>query len=187
MHIGDTFMICPSCNFENLPGADTCESCATDLAMGETRTSGSAGGARDPLAGSVTRHAISSVPAPPMVVVEPTATTGEVVDRLIQADTGCALVVYQGKALIGIVSERDLMLKVAHRFDELEHTPIRDFMTPAPESLPPDATVAWALNRMDLGGFRHIPIEDNGRPIAVVSVRHILKYLIDHYAPVRSA
>lgn len=183
-------MICPSCKCDNIPGADHCESCGTDLAIfdtpaGQGPTNKTRNG-NEP-AVRITRTAISAVPTPDMVVVEPTTTAGEVVDALNEAGVGCALVVFRGEALVGIVSERDIMLKVAHRFAEMEHTPIRDFMTPAPESLPPDATVAWALNRMDMGGFRHIVIENKERPVGVVSIRQILHFLIDHYTAAKPA
>jgi CBS domain-containing protein len=54
-------------------------------------------------------------------------------------------------------------------------------MTSDPEYLSEEATIAWALNRMDVGGFRHIPIVKHGKPFKVVSVKDILKHLASHY------
>ena len=51
-------------------------------------------------------------------------------------------------------------------------------MTPNPETLADDAPVAFALNRMMVGGYRHVPILREGRPAGVLSVRDILGYLV---------
>jgi CBS domain-containing protein len=53
-------------------------------------------------------------------------------------------------------------------------------MTKEPQSLDLQAKVVFALQRMDLGGFRHIPIVDaEGHPTGIISVRDILRYLTD--------
>jgi CBS domain-containing protein len=165
-------MKCPMCGFENLPGADECEQCGEDL------------GDLDVLAAAapigVLATPIGQVPSPPAVIVDPAATVREVVDRLISAGASCVLVVSRGR-LIGIFSERDLLMRVADRYDALRSSPIREFMTPDPETLGPEATVAWALNRMDVGGFRHLPLLEEGRPLRVVSVKHLLAFLADSY------
>ena len=52
-----------------------------------------------------------------------------------------------------------------------------------PETLSPDSPMAYALNVMSLGGFRHIPLVDaKGRPVGVVSVRDIVNHLVDHFS-----
>ena len=48
-------------------------------------------------------------------------------------------------------------------------------MTPQPDTLNASATIAYALNKMSLGGFRHIPVVDAaGKPTGVLSVRNIV-------------
>ena len=86
------------------------------------------------------------------------------------------MVVYDD-ALIGIFSERDLLMKIGDRFSALADRPIRDFMTPAPETLSGQDPIVFALNRMDVGHFRHIPLEENERPVGMVSTRNILQHL----------
>ena len=57
--------------------------------------------------------------------------------------------------------------------------PIGDVMTPDPETLPVKSTVAYALNMMSVGGFRHIPVVDEEhRPAFVVSVRDVVEFLV---------
>jgi CBS domain-containing protein len=55
-------------------------------------------------------------------------------------------------------------------------------MVKSPESLPRTAPVAAVLNKMSVGGFRHVPIVDTrGRPVFVVSMRDVVEYLVDSF------
>lgn len=90
---------------------------------------------------------------------------------------GCVLVTREGR-LFGIFTERDVLMKVVGTRIDLDRTPIRAFVTRDPVTLPAEASVAYALNRMVLEGFRHVPIVDeNGIPAGVVSMRDIIEYL----------
>ena len=90
---------------------------------------------------------------------------------------GCILATRDGK-LTGIFTERDVLMKVVGTTIDLERTPIRPYMTRDPETLPADAIVAYALNKMCVEGFRHVPLTDEqGRPVGVVSMRDIIEYL----------
>lgn len=169
-------MICPSCKHKNIDGADDCEKCRQPLVTAEPPVARADAGWE----GSVVCEQLSQVMAAPPIVASPTSTLQEVVDKLIVGNVGCVLVVAQGK-LVGIFSERDLLLKVGDRYNELKSSPIHELMTPDPEALPPDSTIAWALNRMDVGGFRHIPIVQEGHPLAMVSVRDLLNHLGKRY------
>src|SRR5262249_15537768 len=75
---------------------------------------------------------------------------------------GCVLVV-EGEPLTGILTERDLLLKL----DGATLTaPVRALMTPEPEVLAMEDPIAYALNKMSVGGFRHVPLVDReGRPV----------------------
>jgi CBS domain-containing protein len=54
-------------------------------------------------------------------------------------------------------------------------------MTRHPEYLFPDDQIAFALNRMHVGGFRHIPLlGKNGIPVGIISVRDLVTYLNDN-------
>ena len=56
-------------------------------------------------------------------------------------------------------------------------------MTPNPQTLRLDAKIAFALQRMDLGGFRHVPVVSrHNEPVGVISVRDILDYLTERTA-----
>ena len=91
---------------------------------------------------------------------------------------GCVLVV-QDERLVGIITERDLLLKLdGTNLDR----PIGDLMTPDPEVLTPDAPIVYALNKMSVGGFRHVPLVDElQRPVGIVSVKDIIDYIVDFF------
>jgi CBS-domain-containing membrane protein len=53
------------------------------------------------------------------------------------------------------------------------------FMTPDPETLQLDDPIVWALNRMSVGGYRHVPlVDDEGRPVGILSVKDIVHYIV---------
>ena len=107
--------------------------------------------------------------------VEPTATLREAVTIMREHHVGCVLVVSRG-LLVGILTERDLLLK-NESADMAE--PVSRFMTPDPETLELDDPIVWALNRMSVGGYRHVPLVDrSGRPVGILSVKDIVHYIV---------
>ena len=86
----------------------------------------------------------------------------------------CVLVVQNGR-LVGIFTDRDAVLKVAGQ--PVEARPIAELMTRDPVVLRHDDTIAVAINKMAVGGFRHIPIVENGRPTGLVSARDVFRHL----------
>jgi CBS domain-containing protein len=154
----------------NIAGADVCESCDYALAGTDTTqprpTMLEAGIQADP---------VSALKPVAPVTVDPTTRVREVVRLLAEHNIGCVLVTFCD-TLVGIFSERDLLIRIGDRIEELADHPIRHFMTPAPETLTPDDSIAFALNRMAVCDFRHVPIEAGERPVGIVSVRDMLRY-----------
>ncbi len=98
---------------------------------------------------------------------------------------GCVLVTQDGtlrSPLIGIFTERDVLLKIIDSGRNPADVPLSDVMTSEPESLPIDAKLAWALNMMSVGGFRHLPVTDeHGCPAFILSVRDIVEFLVESF------
>jgi len=82
--------------------------------------------------------------------------------------------------LVGIFTERDALFRINTDADELGDRPIANYMTPSPQTLEITDKIAFALHRMDVGGYRHIPVLTDGRVSGVISVRDILRYISDH-------
>jgi CBS domain-containing protein len=91
---------------------------------------------------------------------------------------GCVLIVEEG-SLVGILTERDLLMRVDGPWSA---RPLREVMTPGPETLSPDDPIVYALNKMSVGGFRHVPLVDaDGCPVGVVSVKDVVNYIVDFF------
>ena len=124
-------------------------------------------------------QSISILQSEPAIQVNEEAPLNEVLLILKDRGIGCVLVVDQNNRLTGIFGERDFMKKVYGNNLNLEKALVREYMTPNPMTATPDTHIAYALTMMSNLGFRHIPIVDQDNiPIAVVSVRDIVNYLV---------
>jgi CBS domain-containing protein len=83
--------------------------------------------------------------------------------------------------LLGIFSERDLLLRVADRYEMVRDQPVSEFMTRDPETVAADAPITFALNRMEVGDFRHVPVTRAGRLCGVISTRDVVEFLAQRY------
>lgn len=174
-------MECPFCDHVNIDGVDVCEVCHNAL-TDVTRPAGFEAG----IAEAIRCEPLSSLSPTPAVTISPNATVAEAVQVLAERNIGCILVVW-ANALLGIFSERDVLMRIGDRYEEVAREPIRHFMTPAPETLTAEDSIAFALNRMDINDFRHIPIEENERAVGVVSVRDVLAYVTQHFPELKVA
>jgi CBS domain-containing protein len=109
------------------------------------------------------------------LALPPTAPVRDAIRLMREHRIGCILVVEHDR-LAGIITERDLLLKLEHA-DVAQ--PVRELMTPDPEVLHPDDPIVYALNKMSVGGFRHVPLVDaDHRPVGIVSVKDIVDYIV---------
>lgn len=128
--------------------------------------------------GAILETPISDLPLRAPILVSATSTVADAVKSMNDNHTGCVLVGRDGK-LIGIFTERDLLTKNLSRGDS-HGAAVETVMTKNPETLEPDDSIAFALNKMSVGGYRHIPIiEATGKPVGVLSVRDIVDFLVD--------
>jgi CBS domain-containing protein len=87
---------------------------------------------------------------------------------------GCVTV--EADRLVGILTERDLVLKLGGR--SLAGVRVSEVMTPDPVVLRGDDTIAVAIHKMALGGFRHIPLVSGGRATGIISARDLSHHLV---------
>jgi signal-transduction protein with cAMP-binding, CBS, and nucleotidyltransferase domain len=64
---------------------------------------------------------------------------------------------------------------------DVDATLVGDVMTEKPTTLEFDAELVYALNKMTVGGYRHLPLLKNGEPVAVVAMRDIVEYIVSLY------
>ena len=85
--------------------------------------------------------------------------------------------------LIGILTERDILLKVTGNSFDLNLVTVDEIMTENPDTLSPENPLAYALNKMHVGGFRHVPIVDDDRkPVGLVSISNIISTIADYFS-----
>lgn len=167
-------MICPYCEHDNIPGADSCAECGQDLSALDQPA------AETPLEETIREASLEGLHPTAPVMVAPETTVAQAVETLRERRIGCVLVGAPDQ-LVGIFSERDALLRTAHRFAEVAARPIFELMTPNPVTLEIDAPIAFALNHMASGDYRHVPVTRDGTVVGVVSLRDVLRFLSEWY------
>ena len=97
-------------------------------------------------------------------------------------EQNCVLVV-KSNVLEGILTERDILLKITGKGFDLDLVTVDEFMTENPEYLSPEDPLAYALNKMHIGGFRHVPIvNDLNEPVGLISIGNIISTIADYFS-----
>ena len=163
-------MICPSCQHDNIEGADRCEECMTSLFNLDVPQAG-----REGMSRSVMEDDIRQLEQE-FLGVSPDTSALEVIKKMKAAGLGCALVMDEGK-LVGIFTERDLLNKLTGKSASSPGTAVKDLMSADPETLDETDSVATALNKMSMGRYRHIPVRKADGTYSVTSIKHVIKYI----------
>lgn len=103
----------------------------------------------------------------PLLTVKPDNTVLDACKKMTDHDER-AILILDDSALVGILSERDIVQKCIAKDLGLE-TPVSTVMTREIKSIQADDTIAKALEIMVEGGFHHIPVMEDGIPIALLS------------------
>ena len=169
---------CPYCSQENILGSDHCQKCLHSFTQKDIPQPST-----DKLQRKIMMEKVSDfISKVPPIIVRPETSVGAVIDEMHKFPTkGCVLVCDAQGLLLGIASIRDILLKVAGVIKEqnLYTYPVKNIMTSKPECLDKDYPLSFALHKMAIGKFRHVPVLDQGKPIGVVSTRDIIEYLAD--------
>jgi CBS domain-containing protein len=168
-------ILCPYCEAENIEGADECASCGEGLTELSRRIPASS------VEADLLRDRIELLWPKSPSAVSPETTVGEVLKKMVDERIGCVMIVEAGK-LVGIFSERDALMKINTDAPKLSSRPISQYMTARPVTLEAEDKIAYALHKMNLGGYRHIPILFEGKLVGVISIRDILRYLTERIA-----
>jgi CBS domain-containing protein len=115
-----------------------------------------------------------------LLSVGPGLSLTEVAKRMVAKDVGAVLVT-EGKRLVGILTERDVLRAVARGIDE--STTVADWMTRDPETLEPDESTQHAAVLMIHGGFRHLPVTENDEVVGMLSIRDLMRVVLEDAVP----
>lgn len=121
---------------------------------------------------------ISDLKRSPAVTVAPEATVTRALE-LMRKKKVSSVLVKKGAKLLGIFTERDLLTR-AMLAKGWARAPIKKFMTPAPETLRLSDPVAYALNKMSVGRYRHVVLTDKaGKLAGVISIRDVVDFIVE--------
>lgn len=166
-------VVCPSCGAENIEGTDQCVNCTADLRSLDIPDSDQIASESD------LNRPISSMRLSKPHSVSPETTVHDAIAFMREETVGAVVVVAEGK-IVGVFTERDVLKKVAAQPGALE-APVSTYMTPDPVVLRHDDKMAYALNKMGAGGFRHIPVVKDGSFYAMVTARDVMSWVMGKY------
>ncbi len=112
--------------------------------------------------------------------VRPNTTVLDAVHLMTQKKIGCVCVT-ENEKLVGIFTERDVLRKIVEPGLDARKTLVSEVMTHNPETLTPRDRMAFALNKMHVGGYRHIPLVDGTKLVGVISVRDIADFIVEMF------
>ena len=108
------------------------------------------------------------------------ASLGDAAAKMAERGVG-AVVVLEGEAISAILTERDVMKAVAAGNDG--SASVAEWMTRHPDTVEPDDTTDHAASLMIHGGFRHLPVVEEGKVVGIVSIRDLMRVALDDRSP----
>jgi len=115
-----------------------------------------------------------------LLTVSPDSTLGEAAAKMAERAVG-AVVVLDGERIAAILTERDVMKAVAAGKDGT--APVSAWMTRHPDTIEPTDTTDHAASLMIHGGFRHLPVVEEGKVVGIVSIRDLMRVALDDRSP----
>jgi len=110
--------------------------------------------------------------------ISPTASVFDALQVMAEKDIG-ALLVVDGKTLVGVFSERDYARKVILHGRSSKEILVSEIMSSPPIFIEPDNTTEQGLALMSAKHIRHLPVMENNRLIGIVTIGDLVRSLID--------
>ena len=123
---------------------------------------------------------VADLMAGDLLTVEGDAPLADAVRSMDDRRVGAVLVL-EGERLVGVFTERDVLRAVAHGLTP--EATVGEWMTHGPETIEPDETAEHAAVLMIHGGFRHLPVVDAGKVVGILSIRDLMRSVLDDAAP----
>jgi len=116
--------------------------------------------------------ALAEVMSKEVVSLPPDSTVSDAARVMVRGGFG-SVVIVQGRMLLGILTERDV-LRAAAEEDDLRAARVDRWMTEDPDTALPDLDTEEAASLMLSRGYRHLPVEVEGELLGMVSLRDVL-------------
>ena len=111
-----------------------------------------------------------------IVAVRPDDTIATVVGVLRDKRIGAVLVTDDSGALVGILSERDIVRRMAETPGQTLPQSARELMTDKVQSCHPDEALTDVLKRMSAGRFRHVPVVDESGLCGMITIGDVVNF-----------
>ena len=115
-----------------------------------------------------------------LITIAPEQSVKEAVALFAQHNIGAVVVLDAADALVGIVSERDVVRQLNHR-DDLLSQPVRELMTARVITCVPQDDLMSVASVMTERRFRHLPVVEKGKLLGIISIGDVLKAQRDYY------
>ena len=116
-----------------------------------------------------------------VITTQPHRTLGEVAQLLSDKGIGALIVTDNTGAVLGIVSERDVVRAVASRGPSSLDEAVSAYMTVKVVTVRETSTINGLMQQMTAGRFRHVPVVENGRLVGLVSIGDVVKHRLEEY------
>lgn len=115
-----------------------------------------------------------------LITIAPEQSVKEAVALFAQHNIGAVVVLDAADALVGIVSERDVVRQLNHR-DDLLSQPVKELMTVRVITCVPQDDLMSVASVMTERRFRHLPVVEKGKLLGIISIGDVLKAQRDYY------
>jgi CBS domain-containing protein len=126
-------------------------------------------------------HPIKELRLPKVIGLDQGTTLKAAIGLMQEKKIG-SIVVTDKDELVGIFTERDVLMRVIGILSDWESKTLASVMTTDPQSLMEHDEIAYVLNNMHVGGYRHIPIVDEkDHPVSMVSIKDVVSWIMEHF------
>jgi CBS domain-containing protein len=120
------------------------------------------------------QHILTSKPKGGVVTVPPAATLADAVAVLAEHRIGAVVVSEDGAGVAGILSERDVVRELARHGPSCLAFPVSRVMTARITTCAPGDPVTEVMQKMTDGRFRHLPVMEGEKMIALISIGDVV-------------
>ena len=103
------------------------------------------------------------------LILRPETSVRDACQHMHRRRVGAVLVASEDGRLLGIFTGRDAVCRIGAEGRDTRTTSLAEVMTPMPVTMSPGGSAIDALRLMQDGGFRHVPVVENGRIAGIVS------------------
>jgi CBS domain-containing protein len=121
-----------------------------------------------------------------VVTIAPAATVSELIDLLAKHNIGAVVVSDDGTTIRGIVSERDVVRRLASEGTGVLTKAVSEIMTANVKTCGTEDSLESTAETMTYGRFRHLPVVADGKLVAIISIGDVVKHRIDQLTDERN-